>query len=961
MGPSRGGDRVTISRMSPRSSLEPATATRRRLPSADEDSAATDEISASIDETTAATEETLVGDDFARSPAEQVLGRGDQVGRYLLLDLLGQGAMGRVFRAYDPDLDRKVAIKILHEPASHGPSARDRLLREAKAMARIHHPNVVTVHDVGIHEGSVFIAMEIVDGPSLDRWLASPRGPAAILDVLGGAARGLAAAHAAGVVHRDFKPANVLVAADGCAKVGDFGLAGIEDTTRAPTHEARPGAHAMGTPAYMSPEHFAGVGIDARSDQFSFAITLHEALHGTRPFSATTWPELVVQVTTGNPRLVLDASRGGIDGIIRRALMVDPAQRFASMDALITALERARNPAWRRWAGLGTLALALGLVVLGHADGAAACEPGAQRVAAVWGAPAKAALRVGGSDYTEAFAHRARTRFEQALDDYAAQWVTASDESCAAVGPAVQRGTPAQQRTAQCLENRLDSLQGLAELATSESLDAGRVDELVGTLPAIDDCASNRWVPYPALPAAAAQAAELHRSLAKLRRTKLADRSIDVEDVRAAVEQARELGEPYLLALALSHHASILADEGAEAGPLFDEALELALASGFDRLAAEIVNEILLTFSPHDTVPSWRELVHLVTMARALIERSGGDEVLLGNLALNEGRLLRRAGHLERAMARDQQAEQHFARAEFHEGVAKARVNQVVTLLKQGQLDLAIPRMRTAVEELERTLGSSSPVAFQGQQILAGSLSYAGRTREAFATAQDAHRRARELYTPESQTLRKATLYYAGTAMNVGEVELARKVTASLAALPNPSDREKAALDILELGFLQNDGRHEEVVRIAPTMRDRFASRSDAGDRAWLELTIAASLFVLGQRSTIHELMARPLVFQDFGEPQDTENIATAAVLLAVLSDAPPPPGTTWSSRLPTRELMTRLNRELVEVSMAIEGAADPTPTVRRIRDALAARYNDHEIYVQLLDTWLATHKPDSP
>ncbi|WP_434387001.1 serine/threonine-protein kinase [Melittangium boletus] len=228
-----------------------------------------------------------------------------QVGRFIPLKVLGQGGMGVVYAAYDPDLDRKVALKLLlvKDGDTDVQLGRARLLREAQAMARVSHPHVIPVFEVGTWAGQVFVAMELVEGGTLREWLnARPRSWREVLEKYLAAGRGLAAAHAAGLVHRDFKPANVLVGRTGRVHVTDFGLArpvaqpeledpaASEDTPRSPHPLLAPGASltlsgmVMGTPRYMSPEQFRGDVLDARSDQFSFCAALYMGLYGTRPF-----------------------------------------------------------------------------------------------------------------------------------------------------------------------------------------------------------------------------------------------------------------------------------------------------------------------------------------------------------------------------------------------------------------------------------------------------------------------------------------------------------------------------------------------------------------------------------------------------------------------------------------------------------------------------------------------------
>ncbi|MFZ5441228.1 MAG: protein kinase domain-containing protein, partial [Myxococcota bacterium] len=270
--------------------------------------------------------------------------RGDVVGRYVVLEFVGEGAMGRVYAAYDPVLDRKVALKLLH-PLADGPSAQERLLREAKALAKVSHPHLVAVHDAGSFGDSVFLAMEFVEGQTLRAWLAAAkRTEAELVDVFAQAGRGLAAAHEAGLVHRDFKPENVLVGRDGRVRVSDFGLARelsaplpLEGPT--PIRGGAASTHTgalVGTPAYMAPEQLGGERADERADQFAFCVALAEALGGGRPFPENT----LAQVRAG-PKLTASAR---LTKVLTRGLSAEPAARYPSMSALLAAL---RPPARR--------------------------------------------------------------------------------------------------------------------------------------------------------------------------------------------------------------------------------------------------------------------------------------------------------------------------------------------------------------------------------------------------------------------------------------------------------------------------------------------------------------------------------------------------------------------------------------------------------------------------------------
>ncbi len=289
------------------------------------------------------------------------------VGRYVIARPLGAGAAGVVYEAHDPQLRRKIALKLIR-PAADAAAAEDRmarLLTEAQAMARLSHPNVVAVHDAGTHEGQVFVAMELVDGRTLADWLRDrAHGRDEILDVFVAAGRGLAAAHAAGLVHRDFKPDNVLIGADGRARVTDFGLATGAGTS------VEPGI--AGTPSFMSPEQWMGREADARSDQFSFCVALYAALTGRHPFDAgKSIGSLAEQVLAGAVAEDKGLSRW-LRTVLLRGLSVDPARRFGSVDELLGSLERGRMVArrLRRAFAAALLLLAIGGIRVFGAAGA---------------------------------------------------------------------------------------------------------------------------------------------------------------------------------------------------------------------------------------------------------------------------------------------------------------------------------------------------------------------------------------------------------------------------------------------------------------------------------------------------------------------------------------------------------------------------------------------------------------
>ena len=291
-------------------------------------------------------------------PERAPMAAGHKVGRFTLLTRLGVGAMGVVYSAYDPELDRKIAVKLLRAPqGKHGARGQARLMREAQAMARLNHPNVAVVHDVGAQGNDVFVAMEFVRGDTLQEWRARrARKWPEILEVYAQAGRGLAAAHAAGLVHRDFKPSNAMIGDDGRVRVLDFGLCHAE-VTPDPSAESADGSGAsrqervtgneemVGTPAYMAPEQFQSGAVGPASDQFSFCVALYEALYERLPFVGDTVYELAYSVSRSEPRPAPRGSRVPIwlHAALLRGMKPDPAARVPSMDALLRVLDRRRS------------------------------------------------------------------------------------------------------------------------------------------------------------------------------------------------------------------------------------------------------------------------------------------------------------------------------------------------------------------------------------------------------------------------------------------------------------------------------------------------------------------------------------------------------------------------------------------------------------------------------------------
>jgi serine/threonine-protein kinase len=300
-----------------------------------------------------------------RQKPTRELSPGVRIDRYEIERELGRGGMGVVYQARDVTLDRRVALKLLH--ARRDEVAQARLLREAQVMAKLAHPNVVPIFELGEWKNDLYLVMELITGVTLEAWLkrAKHRSEDIVAHFVQ-AGRGLAAAHAAGVVHRDFKPANVLVGLDERVRVTDFGLSRPLPTLELPATNSpvvtRTGA-IVGTLAYMAPEQLGGKIADERSDQFSFCISLAEALCGQRPFQGETWVELA-QSLAAKPRFGAGIS-ARLRGVLSKGLELNPAHRYASMTALLNAIERAQSRPWKAAAVFGLAAtIALGLFSL---------------------------------------------------------------------------------------------------------------------------------------------------------------------------------------------------------------------------------------------------------------------------------------------------------------------------------------------------------------------------------------------------------------------------------------------------------------------------------------------------------------------------------------------------------------------------------------------------------------------
>ncbi|MFN0245813.1 MAG: protein kinase domain-containing protein [Kofleriaceae bacterium] len=533
----------------------------------------------------------LVSDLLGVTPAKSELA---QIARYRVDRCIGAGAMGTVYAGFDPELARPVAIKVLHSGGSP-----ERMKREARALAKLAHPNVVGVYDVGEHDSATFVAMALVDGENMRVWLKTERTTAQIVDAIVQAARGVEAAHAHGIVHRDLKPDNIFIARTGEVLVGDFGLATSHveptegDANASPSTLTQDGA-VIGTPAYMAPEQIAGEP-SAASDQFALCVTAWEALYGGRPFRGDDLAALGRAVEAGvrdepSTRVV----PAHVHAAIRRGLSADPAARHPSMSALIAALTARR----RRWpyVGVGFAALAVaGGVALAMRTGdepetnCANVEPPA------WTAP-------------EAPKPMLRATLARVLESNAAPWTQIATSSCAAVAKR-ELSEPIYRATLRCLERRRFAID---TVVTAKMVPIATLETLESIEP-VESCRTA--TSSPDTPELAGLQRELDTLVALLYQVPPQPAALEALDARA-----KQLGDP--ATLAELHYVRALADDhrGLDPTPQLQQTVAAAERARDDRMrarAAALLARVAIRGSRLDEGRQHRDV------AAAAVERVG--------------------------------------------------------------------------------------------------------------------------------------------------------------------------------------------------------------------------------------------------------------------------------------------------------------------------------------------------
>lgn len=700
--------------------------------------------------------------DASRQPAARAT-PGTRVGRYLVIEESGRGGAGAVVRAYDPKLQREVALKLLHL-GNMSEAARSGLIHEARAMAQLSHPNVVAVFDVeGDEDFGVLLVMEYVPGMTLRAWLARRvRTWPEIVETFVHAGHGLAAAHAVGLLHRDFKPTNVLVGDDGRVRVTDFGLArsrrrgedlpspstsSDEGYARrefgGPADDASSGAIVRGTPPYMAPEQHEGAKLGVATDQYALCVSLWEALTGALPFVGRL-DELVEAKQAGPPPWPSQATAPrAVIQAVRRGLAPDPSQRWPSLDALLRTLAQAshRRARTRRIAATtGGVAIVGALAWQLWPSTQAPCTGAPERLAEVW-SPAHAeqttaALIATGLGYAETTAARVKA----ALDDYGARWIAMHTSACEATAVLREQSAEALDLRMTCLDTARRELgAAVGVLRSADEAVLQNADRLVESLAPLEHCADVEALQAAMVPPRAEQAEAVERGrsqLAEARATLAAGKADDAAAViDAATPEITAIDDPPLQVELWAARASVRAAQARWEDAAADHRRVLQAAPRLGQWDLATVATIGLT-----TVVG-------VSLARpeaglAYAELAEGLAVLTGDPEL-------RTLELRTAMANVWSAQAKFAEAEAehravvaalverygadHPEVARARSRVVSALYSQGKYLEAEQEDRAALAAQVRLLGPEHPAVATTRSTLAMILVAQGRYPEAEA------------------------------------------------------------------------------------------------------------------------------------------------------------------------------------------------------------------------------------
>ncbi|MCY1071510.1 serine/threonine-protein kinase [Nannocystis sp. RBIL2] len=692
-----------------------------------------------------------------------------QIGRFQILSLVGRGGMGVVYAAYDDLLDRKVAVKVLLADTARDPAlARSRLMREAQAMARLSHANIVTVHEVGQDDGQVFVAMEFVRGTTLEAWARQDRPWREVVATFVRAGRGLEAAHRAGFIHRDFKPANVMVGDDGTVKVLDFGLArAADDLERAPSdlphYVAQADSHltpltrtgaVLGTPAYMSPEAHRGEPSTAASDQFSFCVSLYQCLYGAPPFDTTSLATLLADPRRGAvaPPPAGTPVPARVYRAIRRGLSLAPEDRFPSMTALLAALEHDPGAAHRRLAALAVTAVVTAAAGFAAASSGGSapqrCPDASAELAGVWDGERAQAVRTGLSAIGSPAAADALTTVLRRIDAYAAAWVEMRNEACLSHAEARQPAALFDLRTA-CLDQRRAGLDTLVAALTQ--VDAAGLDSAVQAsvnLPALARCADvealTADIPPPDDPRLRLRVQAHREALARAQvREDAGQYALGRTMVEDVLADSSALAYEPLHAEALLRAGSLAMEAGDHhaAERAFADAMQTAVGCGHEAVAAVASSKhaFLRAVPLNQLAQAQAELPLAAALNRRVRHEVDLYAEFLNNLGVVEatgGELAAARQHWEEAVA----LRERHGRGETLGGLnTRANLGWLAHSERRDEDMIAIYTRTAALSE--QLFGPHHAVHLRYAFLLAGGLGRLGRPREAIDRLADLEQR----------------------------------------------------------------------------------------------------------------------------------------------------------------------------------------------------------------------------
>ena len=711
--------------------------------------------------------ETTIGVLDPTTPAEAMgerkpeLTRGTVVGRYEIIRLLGKGGMGAVYAAHDPNLDRQVALKLLHS-TTHGEDASERMIREAQALARLDDPHVVQVYDAGEHDDQVFIAMQLVDGEDLAAALSRRRpGVPTMIQWFCAAGRGLAAAHAAGLIHRDFKPNNVLIDRRGRVAVTDFGLARTIEPSEGRRHLTGIGT-IMGTPAYMSPEQHGQLVASPASDQFSFCVALWEALYDRHPFIAGDRSSIAsmspfaigYQIYDGD--IILPPKHKHVPRRVHEALVRglsrDPEKRWPAMTDLLAELAPAqKRRVWPVVAAAGLIAAAAGgtamWLVVDRDEGLVTCAShAAKRAEAAWSPAAGEQLHdrfvKSGRPYADAAARQAGAELER----YASRWQQLAGDVCEAERAASGPPPDLLVRRATCLDQRLDALRGLSAMLSGEDRVefVDRAQAMVDGLPDLGDCIDESVASTPP----AAIAGEVGTLTADLNATEA--RAIAGDYPRSRSEATQILARADKLGWApLQSRAHFVAGKVAlaqldtkQARDHLVRSAELATANQLDREAARAWTQAQLAAGTDHAIEA---LATLAPIARASAQRTHDKELIAMAETIGARALVRARKYQEGADA-CRAAYERARQLDRRTVIDESRLCMLESLVPLGKWSELEPILAGLIADKTKRLGAEHPTVADLLKVEIDSDLRQGKLAQARTAAERVYAIRKRLY-----------------------------------------------------------------------------------------------------------------------------------------------------------------------------------------------------------------------